>query len=65
VAGLGAVGRSVVVVLAAAAGSTVLAVVCVAVAALVIAVSGLDGSTAWAGDPKATRPWLAAGGAAR
>ena len=65
VAGLGAVGRSVVVVLAAAAGSTVLAVVCVAVAALVIAVSGLDGSTAWAGDPKATGPWLAAGGAAR
>jgi hypothetical protein len=65
VAGLGAVGRSVVVVLAAAAGSTVLAVVCVAVAALVIAVSGLDGSTAWAGDPNATRPWLAAGGAAR
>jgi phosphatidylglycerophosphate synthase len=65
VAGLGAVGRSVVVVLAAAAGSTAFAVVCVAVAALVIAVSGLDGGTAWAGDSNATGPRVAAGGTAR
>ena len=64
-AGLGAVVRLVVVLLAAAAGSMPFAITCVAVAALVIAVSVLDGSTTWARDPTATTQRLATGGTAR